>query len=143
MFRTFSLLHNPKHLLHSNHSLFNSMTCMNASTPHSQLICLLHRLWHQLTLKLLEFVAVPEAQSFLIALYEKFIASFETKLNSLSLVQLMIVVARQFPGKRVLPCVELICENRYDVTTQFLRVWIADDGGCRCEYGHCISRRRG
>ncbi|KAL7749532.1 26S proteasome regulatory subunit [Sorochytrium milnesiophthora] len=44
------------------------------------------KLWHQLTLALEQFVALPEASTYLLSLYENFILDFESKLNKLTLV---------------------------------------------------------
>lgn len=54
------------------------------------------KLWHQLTLTLLEFVRRPEAsQEDLVALYDNFISDFEMKLNSLYLVEIVSHVISQ------------------------------------------------
>eukprot|EP00898_Chlorokybus_atmophyticus_P000432 jgi/Chlat1/138/Chrsp1S00227 len=56
------------------------------------------KLWHQLTLKLEEFVARPEMKEgdALIRLYQNFISDFELKLNLLKVAQLAVVVSRQY-----------------------------------------------
>lgn len=57
------------------------------------------KLWHQLTLKCLEFVSKPEAQSsgnLLIEMYEKFISDFEHRINQLSLVEICLPIVRQY-----------------------------------------------
>ncbi|KAI8830850.1 hypothetical protein BC829DRAFT_426506 [Chytridium lagenaria] len=45
------------------------------------------RLWHQLTLTVFEFLALPQAQPFLVPLYQEFIVDWEKKMNQLSLIQ--------------------------------------------------------
>ncbi|GAB1609053.1 26S proteasome non-ATPase regulatory subunit 13-like [Argonauta hians] len=55
------------------------------------------KLWHQLTLKLREFVESPifNTGDGLIKLYENFISDFEHRINSLALVELVIQVVKQ------------------------------------------------
>lgn len=55
------------------------------------------KLWHQLTLKLLAFVKQPDtfAKEDLFALYNGFIADFESKLNPLNLVEIVSYVSKQ------------------------------------------------
>ncbi|WMV31301.1 hypothetical protein MTR67_024686 [Solanum verrucosum] len=83
------------------------------------------KLWHQLTLKLEQFVALPVFQSYLvpvdgvrlgggtfpvelvevcagdglIQLYHNFITDFETKINLLKLAHFAVIVSRQYPEK--------------------------------------------
>jgi 26S proteasome regulatory subunit N9 len=52
------------------------------------------RLWHQLTLKLLEFVDNPAAQPYRLDLFDKLVRDFETRLNQLRLVELGVKVSR-------------------------------------------------
>ncbi|VEN57812.1 unnamed protein product [Callosobruchus maculatus] len=56
------------------------------------------RLWHQLTLKILQFIKKPELQKGdnLIQLYLNFIQTFENKINPLSLVEIVAVVVEQY-----------------------------------------------
>ncbi|CAM6085195.1 unnamed protein product [Calypogeia fissa] len=56
------------------------------------------RLWHQLTLKLEQFVAlaVLQAGDTLIKLYHNFISDFETKINLLKLAHFSVIVSRQY-----------------------------------------------
>ncbi|KAK4795288.1 hypothetical protein SAY86_013282 [Trapa natans] len=56
------------------------------------------KLWHQLTLKLEQFVAhaVSQAGDMLIQLYHNFITDFETKINLLKLAHFAVVVSRQY-----------------------------------------------
>ncbi|XP_060742844.1 26S proteasome non-ATPase regulatory subunit 13-like [Tachysurus vachellii] len=55
------------------------------------------KLWHQLTLKLTEFVKDPYFQSgdTLIQLYENFLCDFEHRINPLSLVEIVLYVISQ------------------------------------------------
>ncbi|PHT48726.1 26S proteasome non-ATPase regulatory subunit 13 -like protein B [Capsicum baccatum] len=59
------------------------------------------KLWHQLTLKLEQFVLLPlfQAGDGLIQLYHNFITDFETKINLLKLAHFAVVVSRQYPEK--------------------------------------------
>ncbi|CAN6460992.1 unnamed protein product [Victoria cruziana] len=59
------------------------------------------KLWHQLTLKLEQFVAlaVLQAGDRLIQLYENFITDFEMKINLLKLAHFAVIVSRQYSEK--------------------------------------------
>ncbi|XP_070058065.1 26S proteasome non-ATPase regulatory subunit 13 homolog B-like [Nicotiana tomentosiformis] len=59
------------------------------------------KLWHQLTLKLDQFVSLPlfQAGDALIQLYDNFITDFETKINLLKLAHFAVIVSRQYPEK--------------------------------------------
>ncbi|XP_073029552.1 26S proteasome non-ATPase regulatory subunit 13 homolog B-like [Primulina eburnea] len=59
------------------------------------------KLWHQLTLKLEQFVALTvfQAGDALIQLYHNFITDFETKINLLKLAHFAVIVSRQYPEK--------------------------------------------
>ncbi|XP_074283245.1 26S proteasome non-ATPase regulatory subunit 13 homolog B-like [Silene latifolia] len=59
------------------------------------------KLWHQLTLKLEEFVALAvfQAGDALIQLYHNFITDFETKINLLKLAHFTVIVSRQYAEK--------------------------------------------
>ncbi|KAJ8540426.1 hypothetical protein K7X08_030345 [Anisodus acutangulus] len=59
------------------------------------------KLWHQLTLKLEQFVVLPvfQAGDALIQLYHNFITDFETKINLLKLAHFAVIVSRQYPEK--------------------------------------------
>ncbi|KAM0934474.1 putative proteasome component (PCI) domain, 26S Proteasome non-ATPase regulatory subunit 13 [Dioscorea sansibarensis] len=61
------------------------------------------KLWHQLTLKLEQFVAlaVVQAGDALIQLYNDFITDFETKINLLKLAHFAVIVSRQYSDKQV------------------------------------------
>lgn len=58
------------------------------------------RLWHQLTEKLLEFFADPESAPHRLAIYEKFVLSFWTKINALKLVELALSASSQIQGMK-------------------------------------------
>jgi hypothetical protein len=70
----------------------------------------LPRLWHQLTIKVMEFMALPSAKPFLIQLYEGFIQAWESKMNKSSLVQIMIVTARQYAGMSFFSAIDHSCK---------------------------------
>ena len=55
------------------------------------------RLWHELTEQLLVFVKDPHFKSNggLIELYEQFLSDFEHRINPLSLVELILVIAEE------------------------------------------------
>ncbi|XP_071693310.1 26S proteasome non-ATPase regulatory subunit 13 homolog A-like [Rutidosis leptorrhynchoides] len=59
------------------------------------------KLWHQLTLKLEQFVALAvfQAGDALIQLYHNFITDFETKINLLKLAHFAAIVSRQYSDK--------------------------------------------
>ncbi|GAB2230262.1 hypothetical protein Droror1_Dr00014520 [Drosera rotundifolia] len=59
------------------------------------------KLWHQLTQKLEQFVALAvfQAGDTLIQLYQNFITEFETKLNPLKLAHFAVTVSRQYASK--------------------------------------------
>ncbi|OVA14788.1 Proteasome component (PCI) domain [Macleaya cordata] len=59
------------------------------------------KLWHQLTLKLEQFVALAvfQAGDTLIQLYHNFITEFETKINLLKLAHFAVIVSRQYSEK--------------------------------------------
>jgi len=57
------------------------------------------KLWHQLTLRLLQFVKNPifAKGDGLLRLYENFLSDFEHRINPLSLAELCVLVVRQIP----------------------------------------------
>jgi len=61
------------------------------------------RLWHQLTLQVLDFVQDPcfAQGDGLIKLYENFISEFEHRVNPLSLVEIILHVVRQMTDPNV------------------------------------------
>uniref|UniRef100_A0A9J7Y9D5 26S proteasome non-ATPase regulatory subunit 13 n=1 Tax=Cyprinus carpio carpio TaxID=630221 RepID=A0A9J7Y9D5_CYPCA len=71
-----------------------------ASVWHSLEDLYNRKLWHQLTLKLTVFVQDPyfSKGDTLIQLYENFLSDFEHRINPLSLVEIILHVARQMPG---------------------------------------------
>ncbi|KAJ8687443.1 hypothetical protein QAD02_023237 [Eretmocerus hayati] len=60
------------------------------------------RLWHQLTLSLETFVLHPALQKDenLIELYDNFLSTFESKINPLSLMEILAHVVKQYKDKR-------------------------------------------
>jgi 26S proteasome regulatory subunit N9 len=61
-------------------------------TPiHSLLVS---RLWHQLTLKLLEFFDNPLSKPFRLDVFERFVRDFEGKINPLRLVEMGVKVSK-------------------------------------------------
>nr|XP_043627664.1 26S proteasome non-ATPase regulatory subunit 13 homolog B-like [Erigeron canadensis] len=59
------------------------------------------KLWHQLTIKLDQFIALTvfQAGDALIQLYHNFITKFETKINLLKLAHFAVIVSRQYAEK--------------------------------------------
>ncbi|KAL1569206.1 26S proteasome non-ATPase regulatory subunit 13 B [Salvia divinorum] len=59
------------------------------------------KLWHQLTLKLEQFVTLTvfQAGDSLIQLYQNFITDFETKINLLKLAHFAVIVSRRYSEK--------------------------------------------
>ena len=53
------------------------------------------RLWHQITLKLVEFFDDPLSQPYQVDVYDRFVRDFAAKLNSLKLVEMGVKVSRQ------------------------------------------------
>ncbi|KTF79993.1 hypothetical protein cypCar_00037792 [Cyprinus carpio] len=70
-----------------------------ASEWHSMEDLYNRKLWHQLTLKLTVFVQDPyfSKGDGLIQLYENFLSDFEHRINPLSLVEIILHVAKQMP----------------------------------------------
>ncbi|XP_053621755.1 26S proteasome non-ATPase regulatory subunit 13 [Plodia interpunctella] len=60
------------------------------------------KLWHQLTLKLQDFVKRPEQKKGdnLIQLYNNFLSTFENKINPLSLIEICAHIVEQYSNKR-------------------------------------------
>ncbi|KAI8381024.1 uncharacterized protein BYT42DRAFT_564975 [Radiomyces spectabilis] len=54
------------------------------------------KLWHQLTQKILEFFKQEESGPFQIPIYQHFVADWESKINSLSLVSIALKAATRF-----------------------------------------------
>lgn len=59
------------------------------------------RLWYQLTISILEFLALPQSYPFQISLYHSFIKDFENKINSLKLVEIAVTVSQRYTGERL------------------------------------------
>lgn len=59
------------------------------------------KLWHQLTVKLEQFLALAifQAGDTLIELYQNFITDFETKINLLKLAHFAVIISRQYSDK--------------------------------------------
>ena len=81
--------------------------------------CLINynRLYHQITVKIEEYVKLPQVQSNeeLVQFYSKFIKDFETKLNPLSLVNICVTISKTFKGtlhSTTLP-LTLVCYNLF------------------------------
>lgn len=55
------------------------------------------KLWHQLTLKLLEYIH-KENPNNMKEIYDNFISDFETRIKQLSLVEISIFVVKQIPN---------------------------------------------
>lgn len=53
------------------------------------------RLWHQITLKLIEFFDDPLSQQYQVDVYDRFVRDFATKLNPLRLVEMGVKVSKQ------------------------------------------------
>ena len=61
-----------------------------------ELIRILHyRLWHQITLKLLEFFDHPLSKPYRVDVFDKFVRDFEGKLNQLRLVEMAVKVSKE------------------------------------------------
>lgn len=55
------------------------------------------KLWHQLTIKLLEFIHKEQPKN-LLEVYENFISDFETRMKCLSLVEIVAFVVKEIPN---------------------------------------------
>lgn len=53
-----------------------------------------------MTTKILDFFKEPESAPYQIAIYQKFVAEWEDKINKLSLVTIALQAAHQFKGKK-------------------------------------------
>lgn len=60
-----------------------------------KLIYINYRLWHQLTLKLVEFFDHPLSRPYRVDVFDRFVRDFESKLNQLKLVEMGVKVARE------------------------------------------------
>lgn len=70
------------------------------------------KLWHQLTVKLEEFLTLEGTAALLIPLYETFVSDFKQKLNKLVLARILCVVVKQYaePEKIISFCETAIQE---------------------------------
>ena len=59
----------------------------------------MHRLWHQLSNKLLEFFDHPLTKPYRFDVFNKFVRDFETKLNQLRLVEMGVKVSREIDSE--------------------------------------------
>ncbi|URE20092.1 26S proteasome non-atpase regulatory [Musa troglodytarum] len=94
------------------------------------------KLWHQLTLKLEQFVrlAVVQAGDSLIQLYHNFIAEFETKINLLKFAHFAVVVSHQYSEKEAAisyldGIIEKLCATRdlrIEETIVYVKMQIAE-----------------
>ena len=53
------------------------------------------RLWHQMTLTLVEFFDHPQSRPYRVDVFDRFVRDFESKLNQLRLVEMGVKVARE------------------------------------------------
>lgn len=93
------------------------------------------KLWHQLTLKLEQFVALAvfQAGDALIQLYHNFITDFETKINLLKLAHFAVIVSRQYSEKEaainylngVIEKLRATGEHRIDEPILYIQMQIA------------------
>ncbi|ESW30210.1 hypothetical protein PHAVU_002G134000 [Phaseolus vulgaris] len=93
------------------------------------------KLWHQLTLKLEQFVALAvfQAGDALIQLYHNFITDFETKINLLKLAHFAVIVSRQYSEKEaavaylggVIEKLEATREQRIEEPILYIKMQIA------------------
>ncbi|KAL6544169.1 26S proteasome non-ATPase regulatory subunit 13 A [Orobanche gracilis] len=100
------------------------------------------KLWHQLTLKLEQFVALAvfQAGDALIQLYHNFISEFETKINLLKLAHFAVMVSRQYSKKEaamnylegVIEKLRNTRESRIEEPVLYIKMQI---GLCKLEQG--------
>jgi 26S proteasome regulatory subunit N9 len=60
------------------------------------------RLWHQLTLKLFEFLEDPLSKPYQVDTFERFVRDFETKMNQLRLVEMAVKVSKEIDSESFL-----------------------------------------
>lgn len=77
------------------------------------------KLWHQLTVRLLEFVKNPALQSNrqLVELHENFIRDFEMRINPLSLMELVVLIIKQMTSEEALAFLDK-CEPKVKVNKE-------------------------
>ncbi|KAK8502192.1 hypothetical protein V6N13_122646 [Hibiscus sabdariffa] len=93
------------------------------------------KLWHQLTLKLEQFVALSvfQAGDALIKLYHNFITDFETKINHLKLAHFAVIVSQQYSEKEaainflyeVIDKLQATKDQRIDEPVLYIRMQIS------------------
>ncbi|XP_013785777.1 26S proteasome non-ATPase regulatory subunit 13-like [Limulus polyphemus] len=95
------------------------------------------RLWHQLTMKLLEFVKLPQLQNedIMLKLYMNFIVDFENKINLLSLVEIIYIVAKQIKDHD--KCVDFVTKVKEKVKARTEAVVL-----CNIIIGHLKLTKR-
>ena len=59
----------------------------------------IHRLWHQLTLKLFDFFRHELSKPYRVDVFEKFVQDFESKLNQLRLVEMGVIVSKEIDSE--------------------------------------------
>ncbi len=74
------------------------------------------RLWHNLTTQLLELVNHPHLKESpqLIPLYTDFIKHFESKINQLSFVHIILAISKAYRGTAALLCSCSACTDLQD-----------------------------
>ncbi|CAF1073704.1 unnamed protein product [Rotaria sp. Silwood1] len=84
------------------------------------------RLWHELTLRITQFVHREELQQGdqLIKFYENFLSDFEHRINQLALVEIIIPITRTF--KQVDQAIQFIQQIREKVKSNSLAVLLCD-----------------
>ncbi|XP_076349062.1 regulatory particle non-ATPase 9 [Tachypleus tridentatus] len=95
------------------------------------------RLWHQLTVKLLEFVKLPQLQNedIMLKLYMNFIVDFENKINLLSLVEIIYIIAKQIKDHE--KCVDFVTKIKEKVKARSEAVIL-----CNIIIGHLKLTKR-
>ncbi|KAK4252694.1 hypothetical protein QN277_014438 [Acacia crassicarpa] len=93
------------------------------------------KLWHQLTLKLEEFIALNHFQTGdgLIQFYHNFITDFETKINLLKLAHIAVTVSRRYSEKEaaisylegIIEKIQATKEQRIEEPILFIKLQIA------------------
>ncbi|CAF4634224.1 unnamed protein product, partial [Rotaria sp. Silwood1] len=84
------------------------------------------RLWHELTLRITQFVHREELQQGdqLIKFYENFLSDFEHRINQLALVEIIIPITRTF--KQVDQAIQFVQQIREKVKSNSLAVLLCD-----------------
>lgn len=71
------------------------------------------RLWHQITLELVEFFDDPLSQQYQVDVYDRFVRDFATKLNPLRLVEMGVKVSRQIDSAFSAPKISSLTFGAY------------------------------